>query len=406
MKFLHAADLHLDTPFSGLSALPAPLQQRLIAAPAAALTKLVDLALAEHVDFVLLVGDLFDQASQSVQAQAQLLTQLERLNTAQIPVVLSFGNHDFQPDTASWPFPANVHAFGAQVETVTLTTAQQEKVAISGFSYDQRWVTTPMIDHYPLKNPTADYHIGMLHGQVGVVGDHYAPFSVSALLSKHYDYWALGHIHQRQALNEQPPVVYPGNIQGRHAGETGAKGCLIVTSDDQRRLTPTFHALTAITWRTWTPDLTGELNRADLLTALTSGMTTQGETGLQLISITLPATLQLTTAAELAWTQGALLAQLQANVDSQHVWPVAIQMASAPDATPLFGLDAAAWEAAGQQVVTSEKIAALADHLITTEFLNTALLEDMSPEAWRAQIMRLLADQYHLTTEGAATDAD
>lgn len=240
----------------------------------------------------------------------------------------------------------------------------------------------------------------------GWSGDHYAPFSVSALLSKHYDYWALGHIHQRQVLNEQPPVVYPGNIQGRHAGEAGAKGCLIVTSDAQKRLTTTFHALTAITWTTWTPELTGELDRADLLSALTSGLATQDATGLQLVTITLPATVQLTTTAELAWTQGALLAQLQANVDSQHVWPVDIQMSSAPDTTPLFGLDAATWQAAGQQVVTPEKIAALADHLITTEFLNTALLEDMSPEAWRAQIMRLLADQYHLTTEGAATDAD
>ncbi|XKL31415.1 metallophosphoesterase [Lactiplantibacillus plantarum] len=145
MKFLHAADLHLDTPFQGLSGLTPALQERLVTAPLRALSRLVDLAVAEQVDFVLLVGDLFDQQGQSVQAQAALMTALARLNTASIPVLLSFGNHDFQADLSRWHFPANVHVFGPQVTTATLTTVAQERVAISGFSYAQRWVTTTQL---------------------------------------------------------------------------------------------------------------------------------------------------------------------------------------------------------------------------------------------------------------------
>ncbi|RRK09771.1 DNA repair exonuclease [Lactiplantibacillus garii] len=400
MKFLHAADLHLDTPFLGLSDLPGDLQQRLIQAPLAALHRLVDLALDERVDFVLLVGDLFDSQAQSVQAQAALMSELERLHRVQIPVLLSFGNHDFQPDLTTWHFPANVHVFGPQVETVTLTTSAQERVAVSGFSYGQRWVATDPTAAYPLKTSTEDYHVGTLHGQVGQAGDHYAPFSVGELLEKHYDYWALGHIHQRQTLNAQPPVVYAGNLQGRHRGETGAKGALIVTSRGDHQLVPTFKALTDIVWTDWPVSLDGTYSRASLLSVLSDQLNAQATHGLQLVSLTLPASVHLDEGAELALTQGALLAQLRAKANA-HWWPVQIERAASTPTTPQFGVNAATWQAAGQQVVTATAIADLAGNLLNEAFLNTALLEDTTPEQWQAQVMRLLTDQYHLTTGGA-----
>jgi len=402
MKFLHAADLHLDTPFQGLSGLPADLRVQVVAAPLQALQRLVDLAIAEHVDFVLLVGDLFDQQAQSVQAQAALMAALEQLQVAQIPVVLSFGNHDYQPITRQWHFPANVHAFGPSVKTVTLTTADQTRVAISGFSYDQRWVTTSKLAEYPVKNTNVDYHIGMLHGQLGTAGDHYAPFSVSDLLTKHYDYWALGHIHQRQTLNAVPPVVYSGNLQGRYRDETGEKGCLIVTSQANHQLQPTFHALATITWQNWTPALTGTFDRTSLLKALQDQLAQWSVTGTVLATIQLPATVHLTPNAELALTQGAVLTQLAMT----SIWPVDLQLAAAQTTTPLVALDQTAWQQAGQSVVTSEKIAALADQLLTTDFLNQALLETLTPAQWQARVLTLLRDQYHLTTEGEANDAD
>ena len=406
MKFLHAADLHLDTPFQGLSGLTPALRERLVTAPLKALTRLVDLAVAEQVDFVLLVGDLFDQQGQSVQAQAALMSALERLNTAAIPVLLSFGNHDFQSDLSRWHFPPNVHVFGPQVTTVTLTTAAQEQVAISGFSYAQRWVTTDPVGDYPVKAPTVDYQIGTLHGQTGVVGDHYAPFNVSELLTKHYDYWALGHIHQRQTLNSQPPVVYAGNLQGRHRGETGAKGCLIVTSQADQTLQPVFHALTEIEWMDWLPNIASQeaITRSDLVHQLMDQFRRTTPTGLKLVTITLPADLQLSTATELALNQGAILAQLQDHA-GEHWWPVALEQPTTTEATPLFGINAATWQQVGDTVVTDQLIADLAGKLLDEDFLNTALLEDMTPAAWQQQVVRLLNDQYHLTT-GVSDDAD
>lgn len=406
MKFLHAADLHLDTPFQGLSGLTPALQEQLVTAPLRALSRLVDLAVAEQVDFVLLVGDLFDQQGQSVQAQASLMTALARLNTAAIPVLLSFGNHDFQADLSRWHFPANVHVFGPQVTTATLTTVAQERVAISGFSYAQRWVTTDPVDDYPVKATGVDYQIGTLHGQIGVAGDHYAPFNVSELLTKHYDYWALGHIHQRQTLNSQPPIVYAGNTQGRHRGETGAKGCLIVNSQADQTLQPVFHALTDIEWADWTPTLTSPepMSRSHIVHQLADQLSLKMVTGLKLVTITLPASLQLSAMAELALNQGAILAQLQEQAN-EHWWPVAIEQATTDTMTPLFGINATTWQQVGEQVVTDQAVAELAGKLLDEDFLNTALLEDMSPTAWQQQVVRLLNDQYHLTT-GVNDDAD
>ena len=404
MKFLHAADLHLDTPFLGLSDLPNALQQRLIQAPLTALHRLVDLALDEQVDFVLLVGDLFDSQAQSVQAQAALMNELERLHRVQIPVLLSFGNHDFQADLTTWHFPSNVHVFGPQVTTVTLTTNAQEKVAISGFSYSQRWIQTDLTSQYPLKTSAVDYQIGTLHGQVGQAGDHYAPFSVGELLAKHDDYWALGHIHQRQVLNAQPPVVYAGNIQGRHRGETGAKGCLIVTSQPDHTLQPTFKPLTDIIWTDLTADLTGTYTRSNLLNGLSDQLNQQCHDGLQLVSLTLPTAAQLDANAQLALNQGALLAQLRERA-TEHWWPVQIEQAVNSAEATSFGVNQATWESAGQQVVTADAIADLAANLLNEDFLNTALLETMTPAQWQAQVMRLLTDQYHVTT-GGTNDVD
>lgn len=253
MKFIHAADLHLDSPFLGLTSLPAQLAARVRRSTFDAATKIFDRALAEHVDFVLLAGDLFDRAEQSVAAQAYLFDQFTRLQTAQIPVVISFGNHDYATDQHQVvAYPDNVTVFGPQVTTTTLTLGSGETVAISGFSYPQRWVTADVAATYPAHAAT-DWHIGMLHGAVttGGVNDHYAPFTLAELQPKHYDYWALGHIHQHQVLATQPPIVYAGNPQGRAVNETGARGAYLVTSRG-RQLVPTFFPTAVLAWETAT----------------------------------------------------------------------------------------------------------------------------------------------------------
>ncbi|KRK36874.1 metallophosphoesterase family protein [Levilactobacillus parabrevis] len=248
MKFIHAADLHLDSPFLGLQHLPNALLAQVRASTFTAATKVFDKAIAEHVDFVLLAGDLFDRAEQSVAAQAYLFEQFGRLNDAGIPALISFGNHDYLADQhQTVAYPANVTVFGPEVGTQMLTLASGETVAISGFSYPQRWVPEDQVIQFPTHAAT-DWHIGMLHGAVSTgSGDHYAPFTVAELLAKHYDYWALGHIHHRQALNDQPPILYAGNTQGRAITETGTKGAYLVTSRTGQ-LVPEFFETSTINW--------------------------------------------------------------------------------------------------------------------------------------------------------------
>lgn len=248
MKFIHAADLHLDSPFLGLQHLPNALLAQVRASTFTAATKVFDKAIAEHVDFVLLAGDLFDRAEQSVAAQAYLFEQFDRLNDAGIPALISFGNHDYLADQhQTVAYPANVAVFGPEVGTQMLTLASGETVAISGFSYPQRWVPEDQVIQFPTHAAT-DWHIGMLHGAVSTgSGDHYAPFTVAELLAKHYDYWALGHIHHRQVLNDQPPILYAGNTQGRAITETGTKGAYLVTSRTGQ-LVPEFFETSTINW--------------------------------------------------------------------------------------------------------------------------------------------------------------
>lgn len=232
VRYIHAADLHLDSPFKGLKNIPEALFKRIKASTFASLKNIVDAALAHQVDFVLLAGDIYDIEDRSIRAQVLLREELERLNEAGIHVFLIHGNHDFLTnDELHLALPDNVFVFGPDVETIELETDSREKVAVSGFSYDRNWIEERKISDYPSRKASCDFHIGLLHGFMeGQSAEHarYAPFSLSELKEKDYDYWALGHIHKRQQLSKDPLVYYSGNTQGRHKNEAGEKGCLLV----------------------------------------------------------------------------------------------------------------------------------------------------------------------------------
>lgn len=253
IKFIHAADLHLDSPFIGLKALPEFIWHAIYSSTFSALTKLVDSAIQQNVDFVCLVGDIYDNDERSVKAQAYLRNEMERLNKEKIPVYLLHGNHDYIENTGlHLEMPENVVLFNETVETKWLTTKENERVALTGFSYDKRWVLERKIRDYPEKHPNAAYHIGLLHGfSEGLDSDHgnYAPFSLAELRSKKYDYWALGHIHKRQQLAENPPVIYPGNTQGRSSKESGEKGFELVQLTESG-MTAEFCPTATIQWKT------------------------------------------------------------------------------------------------------------------------------------------------------------
>lgn len=221
MKFIHAADLHLDTPFSSISKFSERLQENLKQSTYTAAKKVFKTAIDQQVDFIILAGDTFDDTDRSLEAQMFLRDEFEQLNNFGIKVYLVYGNHDYFRDNFSViNFPNNVTVFGKDVSTAELI-ADGLHVGITGFSYYQQHVDQNVVATYP-SHENFDYQIGILHA--GVMDNNYSPFKISDLLSKGYDYWALGHIHKREILHEYPYIIYPGNTQGRNQNETGIKG--------------------------------------------------------------------------------------------------------------------------------------------------------------------------------------
>lgn len=226
ISFIHAADLHLDSPMVGLRHLPQTIFTRAKESTFTALKNLTKTAIERKVDFVILAGDLFDGEDRSLRAQSRFRAEMFKLAEHHIPVYMVHGNHDHL--NGSWvhlDMPGNVHMFGSNVEKMELQTNSGVTVYLYGFSYPTRHVFQRKIDDY-IKSGDADFHIGILHGNEssGTEHDNYAPFTVKDLLDKNFDYWALGHIHKRAVLSESPPIIYPGNIQGRNKKESGAKG--------------------------------------------------------------------------------------------------------------------------------------------------------------------------------------
>ncbi len=236
LTFVHAADLHLDTPFLGLEGYGTDLAQNLRDASLDAFDRLMELCLREKAAFLLLSGDLYDGAERGLRAQLRLEKGLRRLADAGIRTFIIHGNHDPELGrTAITAWPDMVHVFGPGEVGVEPVELNGERCAtVYGISYGQRVVTENLALRYQARRvDEPGVHIAMLHGMVGTVTDHasYAPCSMDDLLAGRMDYWALGHIHKRQILHDSAPwVVYPGNLQGRSPkpAESGAKGAFVV----------------------------------------------------------------------------------------------------------------------------------------------------------------------------------
>ena len=229
ISFLHAADIHLDSPLKGLERYENAPVERIRGATRRAFTRLIDLAIEKRVDFVLIAGDLYDGDWRDYNTGLYLVRQLGRLRDARIPVFVIAGNHDAANKmTRMLRLPDNVRFLAHdRPETVRLDDLG---VAIHGQSFAKAAVTENLAAAYPA--PVSGYiNIGLLHTGMGGADGHerYAPCTLEELRLRGYDYWALGHIHARQVLCNDPPVVFAGNVQGRHIRETGPKGCLLAT---------------------------------------------------------------------------------------------------------------------------------------------------------------------------------
>ena len=253
--FLHAADIHLDSPLKGLGRYgeDAPAEQIRLATRQA-LENLVDLALQEQVQFVLLAGDLYDGDWPDFNTGLFFVRQMARLREASIPVVMIRGNHDAASRiTRELLLPDNVIVLDdQQPQTARHPVLEELGVAVHGQSFARERVEENLVIHYP--DPVRGrINIGLLHTALEGHEQHarYAPCTLEQLRHKGYDYWALGHVHTRQVLQEErPAIVFPGNTQGRHIREPGARGCYLVRLHENGECQLAFRPLDCFRWET------------------------------------------------------------------------------------------------------------------------------------------------------------
>jgi len=248
-KFLHAADIHLDSPLRGIARYEGMPVDDIRLATRRAFDNLVKLAMDEKVRFVLLAGDLYDGDWKDTSTGMFFVARMARLREAGVPVFLVAGNHDAANRmTRSLRLPENVILFSArQPESRQLPDGE---VVIHGQSFSNQAVSDNLAVSYPAKR-LGCFNIGLLHTSVSGYEGHepYAPCTVDDLRLREYDYWALGHVHARQELCVHPRIIFPGNIQGRSIRETGPKGCVLVTVGDGHEILECHHVyLDVIRW--------------------------------------------------------------------------------------------------------------------------------------------------------------
>lgn len=255
--FLHAADIHLDSPLRGLElSEDAPLDQ-IRGATRRAFDNLVELAMSEQVAFVLIAGDLYDDDWKDFNTGLFFNSRMVKLKEAGIRVFIVSGNHDAASQISkSLRLPDNVHLFSTRKPETQIL--QDFEVAIHGQSFASRSVSDDLSSNYP-QALDKHFNIGLLHTSLNGRAGHadYAPCKLDGLKAKGYHYWALGHVHNREIVNENPWVVFPGNIQGRHIRETGSKGCTRVTVDGGEVTQVEHQPLDVLCWQRCSVDVGG-----------------------------------------------------------------------------------------------------------------------------------------------------
>jgi DNA repair exonuclease SbcCD nuclease subunit len=272
LKFLHAADIHLDSPLRGLERYEGAPVEEIRAATRRAFENLVGLAIEEEVGFVLLAGDLYDGDWKDYNTGLFFSAQMARLGEVEIPVFLIAGNHDAASQiTKVLRPPANVRVFSTKrPETEIL---EDLGVAIHGQGFAHASVSEDLSAGYPAALPHL-FNIGLLHTSLDGRPGHasYAPCTVDGLRSRGYQYWALGHVHEREVVASDPWIVFPGNLQGRHARETGAKGATLVTVDDRGAARLEHRDLDVFRWASCLVDLADAASSGEVLDRVRAGL--------------------------------------------------------------------------------------------------------------------------------------
>lgn len=316
MKFLHCADLHLDSPLRGLARYEGAPVEMLRGATRRALEAAVDVAVDHKVAAVVMAGDLYDGNRDDFQTAVFLQRQLHRLDAAKVDVVIAYGNHDAESEiTRRLQLPANTTVLPTGTpDTVVLHKAG---LAFHGQSYPTKAVTADLSAAYPQAVPRV-LNVGVLHTSLDGRPGHapYAPCTLEGLAHHGYAYWALGHVHRREVhLVDGVYVVFPGNICGRDVGETGAKGATLVEYHGDEVTAVTEVPLAPVRWHRVTVDATRATTIDEATSMVVARMGSVRETGPGLLHA-VRVHLQLSRGLYGHWTRRAEECELQLRVDA------------------------------------------------------------------------------------------
>ena len=337
-RFIHTADLHLDSPLASLALRNGDLADLVRGATRKALERIVDLAIAQEVDMVIVAGDLYDGSQTSMATALFLMGEMRRLEAAGIRVFIIRGNHDAQSQiTRELTFPPNVHVFDGRGKPVKAgALGGGREIHVHGISFAQPHAPSSLLPAYRAPVPDA-VNIGLMHTSLAGASRHdpYAPVGIPDLAAHGFDYWALGHIHQRRVHSQSPWIVMPGNPQGRDINEGGPKGVTLATIAEDGTITCEEHAIAIAVFERLSVELSGTADWSGMLDRVEAAL---GEAKAAAAGAHLVARLSLTGTTPLGWRlrrdEDLLLGELQNLAASLgDCWIEAVELAvAAPQA--------------------------------------------------------------------------
>jgi DNA repair exonuclease SbcCD nuclease subunit len=342
MKFVHAADLHLDSPLRGLERYQGAPADLIRGATRRALEHLVSMCLEEGAKLLLLCGDLYDGDWKDYSTGLFFCQQMARLREGNVAVVWIRGNHDAASRLTQYLRPTDNVRELSHVAPVTLELdLDGTSVAVHGQGFPKVKVTDDLSEQYPAPVAGA-FNLGLLHTALdGREGhDGYAPCRVGSLVNKGYDYWALGHVHQREVVQTDPWIVFPGNLQGRHARETGEKGASLVSLRNGRVASVEHRSLDEVRWTHLAVDAARAASTddvIDLVREALAGAVTEAESRLVAARISITGGTRAHAALSLNAERFEHEVRVAAlDVGREAVWIERVKLKTRPDGDPLL----------------------------------------------------------------------
>ena len=334
-RFVHTADVHLDSPLRSLALRNEDLAELIGNATRQAFSATIDLCIDEAVDALMIVGDLFDGRRTSMKTAVFFASEMRRLDEAGIRTFITRGNHDALMRTfKEGDLPESVKVFGGRPQVVPIGGVEGgPEIAVHGISFTDQTVTDNVVGRF---KPPVDgaVNIGLLHTSLGGATGHdtYAPCSVADLEGCGFDYWGLGHIHKRGVFSEKPMIIMPGTPQGRNINEAGAKSVTLVTIDDDRSISSKEYRTGIAEFARVAVDLSGVDDWRDMLSAVRAALEKQHR---RTPSGTLIVRLSVTGSTALAWRLRQDIELLKTEADDLvgSVWVEKVEIDCRPATT-------------------------------------------------------------------------